>query len=301
LSSPRAGFVCLVGRPNSGKSTLTNTLVGEKVAITSTKPQTTRHTIRAIIDRNDSQLVLVDTPGIHRPRTLLGQRLNESVRDAYSSVDVIAMCLPADEKCGTGDAYIAKQIADAGAVKRVAIITKSDLGNRALMPERLLEVVKLAADHGFDWDEIVPVSAKSGDQTELLVSLLIKLVPEGTALYPSGQITDEPQEVMIAELIREAALEGVHDEMPHSIAVVVEEVIRKPDSKLVSIQAFLYVERPSQKSIIIGTGGARLKEIGTEARREIERYLGVPIYLDLRVKVAKEWQRDPKALDRLGF
>jgi len=243
----------------------------------------------------------VDTPGIHRPRTLLGQRLNESVRDAYSSVDVIAMCLPADEKCGTGDAYIAKQIADAGAVKRVAIITKSDLGNRALMPERLLEVVKLAADHGFDWDEIVPVSAKSGDQTELLVSLLIKLVPEGTALYPSGQITDEPQEVMIAELIREAALEGVHDEMPHSIAVVVEEVIRKPDSKLVSIQAFLYVERPSQKSIIIGTGGARLKEIGTEARREIERYLGVPIYLDLRVKVAKEWQRDPKALDRLGF
>ncbi len=301
MSSPRAGFVCLVGRPNSGKSTLTNTLVGEKVAITSTKPQTTRHTIRAIIDRNDSQLVLVDTPGIHRPRTLLGQRLNESVRDAYSSVDVIAMCLPADEKCGTGDAYIAKQIADAGAVKRVAIITKSDLGNRALMPERLLEVVKLAADHGFDWDEIVPVSAKSGDQTELLVSLLIKLVPEGTALYPSGQITDEPQDVMIAELIREAALEGVHDEMPHSIAVVVEEIIRKPDSKLVSIQAFLYVERPSQKSIIIGTGGARLKEIGTEARHEIERYLGVPIYLDLRVKVAKEWQRDPKALDRLGF
>jgi GTP-binding protein Era len=301
MSAARAGFICLVGRPNSGKSTLTNALVGEKVAITSTKPQTTRHTIRAIIDRGDSQLVLVDTPGIHRPRTLLGQRLNESVRDAYSSVDVIAMCLPADEKCGPGDTFIAKQIADAGAVKRVAIITKSDLGVKALMPERLLAAMKLATDNGFVWDEIIPVSAKSGDQTELLVSLLLKLVPEGGALYPSGQVTDEPEDVMIAELIREAALEGVRDELPHSIAVVVEEIGRKPDSRLINIQAFLYVERPSQKSIVIGTAGARLKEIGTAARREIERYLGAPVYLDLRVKVAKEWQRDPKALDRLGF
>jgi GTP-binding protein Era len=301
MSAARAGFICLVGRPNSGKSTLTNALVGEKVAITSTKPQTTRHTIRAIIDRGDSQLVLVDTPGIHRPRTLLGQRLNESVRDAYSSVDVIAMCLPADEKCGPGDTFIAKQIADAGAVKRVAIITKSDLGVKALMPERLLAAMKLATDNGFVWDEIIPVSAKSGNQTELLVSLLLKLVPEGSALYPSGQVTDEPEDVMIAELIREAALEGVRDELPHSIAVVVEEIGRKPDSRLINIQAFLYVERPSQKSIVIGTAGARLKEIGTAARREIERYLGAPVYLDLRVKVAKEWQRDPKALDRLGF
>jgi GTP-binding protein Era len=301
MSAARAGFICLVGRPNSGKSTLTNALVGEKVAITSTKPQTTRHTIRAIIDRGDSQLVLVDTPGIHRPRTLLGQRLNESVRDAYSSVDVIAMCLPADEKCGPGDTFIAKQIADAGAVKRVAIITKSDLGVKALMPERLLAAMKLATDNGFVWDEIIPVSAKSGNQTELLVSLLLKLVPEGSALYPSGQVTDEPEDVMIAELIREAALEGVRDELPHSIAVVVEEISRKPDSRLINIQAFLYVERPSQKSIVIGTAGARLKEIGTAARREIERYLGAPVYLDLRVKVAKEWQRDPKALDRLGF
>lgn len=301
MTAARSGFVCLVGRPNSGKSTLTNALVGEKVAITSTKPQTTRHTIRAVIDRGDSQLVLVDTPGIHRPRTLLGQRLNEAVREAYSSVDVIAMCLPADEKCGPGDDFIAKELAAAGSVKRVAVITKSDLGNRAVMPERLLEVVKLAADNGFEWDEIIPVSAKLGDQTELLVSLLIKLVPEGTALYPSGQITDEPEDVMIAELIREAALEGVRDELPHSIAVVVEDVTRTLDSKLINIQAFLYVERPSQKSIVIGTGGARLKEIGTEARREIERYLKAPVYLDLRVKVAKEWQRDPKALDRLGF
>jgi GTP-binding protein Era len=301
LSASRSGFVCLVGRPNSGKSTLTNALVGEKVAITSTKPQTTRHTIRAIIDRDDSQLVLVDTPGIHRPRTLLGQRLNESVRDAYGSVDVIAMCLPADERSGSGDAFIVKQIVDVGNVKRVAIITKSDLGVKALMPERLLEVMKLATDHGFVWDEIIPVSAKSGDQTELLVSLLIKLVPEGDALYPAGQVTDEPEDVMVAELIREAALEGVRDELPHSIAVVVEEITRKTDSRLIHIQAFLYVERPSQKSIVIGIAGARLKEIGSDARREIERYLGAPVYLDLRVKVAKEWQRDPKALDRLGF
>jgi len=254
-----------------------------------------------MINRGDSQLVIVDTPGVHRPRTLLGQRLNQAVRENYSAVDVIAMCLPADEEGGVGDAFIAKEIAEIKGSKRVAIVTKSDLAKKGAMPGRLLEVSKLATTHGFEWDEIIPVSAKSGDQIELLISVLLKLVPEGPPLYPSGQITDEPREVMIAELIREVALEGVRDELPHSIAVVVEEISERADSKVLDVQAFLYVERPSQKAIVLGTGGARLKEIGTRARHEIERYLNARVYLDLHVKVAKEWQRDPKALDRLGF
>ncbi len=301
MSNSRSGFVCLLGRPNSGKSTLINALAGEKIAITSDKPQTTRHAVRAMVNRGDSQLVIVDTPGVHRPRTLLGQRLNQAVRENYSAVDVIGMCLPADEEGGAGDAFIAKEIAEVKGSKRVAIVTKSDLAKKGAMPERLLEVSKLATSHGFEWDEIIPVSAKSGDQIELLISVLLKLVPEGPPLYPLAQVTDEPREAMIAELIREAALEGVHDELPHSIAVVIEEISNRPDSKVLDIRAFLYVERPSQKAIVLGTAGIRLKEIGIRARHEIERYLAARVYLDLHVKVAKEWQRDPKALDRLGF
>lgn len=301
MSGSRSGFVCLLGRPNSGKSTLINAMVGTKIAITSDKPQTTRHAVRAMVNRGDSQLVIVDTPGVHRPRTLLGQRLNQAVRENYSEVDVIAVCFPADEEGGAGDAFIAKEVAGIKGSRRIAIVTKSDLAKKGAMPERLVEVSKLATAHGFAWDEIIPVSAKSGDQIELLISILLKLVPEGPPLYPLDQLTDEPREVMIAELIREAALDGVRDELPHSIAVVIEEISERPDGKVLDIRAFLYVERPSQKAIVLGTAGARLKEIGTRARREIERYLAARVYLDLHVKVAKEWQRDPKALDRLGF
>jgi GTP-binding protein Era len=301
----RAGFACLVGRPNAGKSTLTNALVGEKVAITSSKPQTTRHTIRGIVNRPDAQLVLVDTPGLHRPRTLLGQRLNDLVRTTWAEVDVVGLCIPADQAVGPGDRFIAKELAGLGHAAKVAIVTKTDLVGREQVAQQLLTVAQLGAETGVDWAEIVPVSAVKGDQVGLLGDLMIGLLPEGPALYPDGELTDEPEQTMVAELIREAALEGVRDELPHSLAVVVEEMVpredRPADQPLLDVHAFVYVERPSQKSIVIGAGGARLREVGSTARRHIEALLGTPVYLDLHVKVAKDWQRDPRQLRRLGF
>lgn len=300
----RSGFACLVGRPNTGKSTLTNALVGQKVAITSSRPQTTRHTIRGVVNRDDAQLVLIDTPGLHRPRTLLGERLNESVKATFGEVDVIAMCLPADEAIGAGDQFIARQFADSR-VKKVAVVTKTDKVDRKALAEKLLAVAALATELGFEWSEVVPTSALSNDQVDLVGDLLCKYLPEGPRLYPEGELTDEPEAVLIAELIREAALEGVHDELPHSLAVVVEEVVprtdRPTDRPLTDVRAFLYVERDSQKAIVIGKKGERLKVVGTTARHSIEALLGTPIFLDLRVKVAKDWQSDPKALAHLGF
>ncbi len=302
----RSGFASIVGRPNVGKSTLTNAMVGEKVAITSSRPQTTRHVIRGIINQPDGQLVLVDTPGVHRPRTLLGERLNALVAETWSQVDVIVMCFPADEPIGPGDRFIATQIAAMGKTRKVAVVTKTDkVGDRQALGEQLLAVSKLGEELGFVWEEIVPVSATRGDQVTLLTDLLVSMLPDGPALYPEGDFTDEPEMVMIAELIREAALEGVEDELPHSIAVVVDEMGlregRAVDKPLMDIYAIVYVERESQKHIIIGKGGSRLKQVGTDARIGIASLLGVPVYLDLRVKIAKDWQRDPKQLDRLGF
>ena len=299
----RSGFACLVGRPNAGKSTLTNALVGEKVAITSSKPQTTRHTIRGIRTTDDAQLVLVDTPGLHRPRSLLGQRLNDLVRETLLSVDVIGFCLPSDQRIGPGDTYIAKDLDELRRVRRVpvvAIATKSDTVDRDRLAEHLVAIDGLG-----DWDAIIPCSAVSGEQVEQVAGLLASFLPESPALYPPDQVTDEPTLVMIAELVREAALEGVRDELPHSLAVQVEEVVaredRPEDDPLSDVRVNVYVERPSQKAIIIGRGGSRLREVGTQARAGIERLLGHRVYLDLHVKVAKDWQRDPKALDRLGF
>ena len=301
----RAGFACLVGRSNTGKSTLTNALVGEKIAITSSRPQTTRHTVRGIVHRPDAQLVLVDTPGLHKPRTLLGERLNDLVRATLAEVDVIGCCLPADERVGPGDRYIAAELARLGRTPAVAIVTKADLVTRERLAEALLAAQRLGADTGLEWAEVVPVSAIRGEQVDLLADLLIGRLPEGPPLYPAGELTDEPERVMVAELIREAALEGVHDELPHSIAVVVEEMAARPDRPperpLLDVLAFLYVERESQKGIVIGKGGARLRDVGATARRHIEALLGTPVHLDLRVKVAKDWQRDPKQLRRLGF
>jgi len=300
----RSGFACIVGRPNVGKSTLTNALVGEKVAITSSKPQTTRHAIRGIVNRPDAQLVLVDTPGLHRPRTLLGQRLNTVVRDTLTAVDVIGFCLPADEKVGPGDRFIAGELAEVRRGGRgtpiVAIVTKSDRVDRDRLAMHLMDVDKLG-----DWDEIVPTSAVRGEQVDVVADLLVAHLPPGPPLYPGGELTDEPEAVMIAELIREAALEGVRDELPHSLAVVVDEMTPREDrpehDPLLEIRVNVFVERPSQKAIVIGRGGARLKEVGTNARRGIEALLGQKVYLDLHVKVAKDWQRDPKQLQRLGF
>ncbi|WP_068396283.1 GTPase Era [Kribbia dieselivorans] len=299
-----AGFACLVGRPNAGKSTLTNALVGEKVAITSSKPQTTRHTIRGIVTTDTAQLVLVDTPGLHKPRTLLGERLNDLVRETLLGVDVIGFCLPSDQRIGPGDTFIARELAELQLAKRVpvvAIATKSDTVPRDRLAEHLIAIDQLG-----DWAAIVPCSATQGRQVDDVRDLLISHLPASPGpLYPPDQLTDEPDEVMIAELVREAALEGVRDELPHSLAVVVEEVTeragRPDDAPLLDVRVNVFVERDSQKAIIIGRGGARLREVGTNARAGIERVLGQRVYLDLHVKVAKDWQRDPKQLNRLGF
>ncbi|MEU0839319.1 GTPase Era [Streptomyces sp. NPDC005962] len=301
----RSGFACFVGRPNAGKSTLTNALVGTKVAITSNRPQTTRHTVRGIVHRPDAQLVLVDTPGLHKPRTLLGERLNDVVRTTWSEVDVIGFCLPADQKLGPGDRFIAGELAGIKKTPKVAIVTKTDLVEPQQLAQQLLAIDRLGKELGFEWAEIVPVSAVGDQQVGLLADLLVPLLPEGPTLYPEGDLTDEPEQVMVAELIREAALEGVRDELPHSIAVVVEEMLpredRPADKPLLDIHANLYIERPSQKGIVIGPKGRRLKDVGSKSRKHIEALLGTPVFLDLHVKVAKDWQRDPKQLRRLGF
>jgi len=307
-SSPppfRSGFASFVGRPNAGKSTLTNALVGTKVAITSSRPQTTRTVVRGIVHRPDAQLVLVDTPGLHKPRTLLGERLNDLVKSTWAEVDVVAVCFPANEKIGPGDRFIVKELAKVRRTTRVAVATKTDLATPEQLGEHLLSIARLGEETKTDWAEIVPVSAKSGSQVSLLEDLLVGMMPDGPPLYPDGDLTDSPEEAIVAELIREAALEGVRDELPHSIAVVVEEMgLRedRPEGKpLLDIHANLFVERSSQKGIVIGHQGSRLREVGTQARKQIEALLGTPVYLDLHVKIAKDWQRDPKQLRRLGF
>jgi GTPase len=301
----RAGFTCLVGRPNTGKSTLINALVGTKVAITSSRPQTTRHTIRGIVTRPNAQLVLVDTPGLHRPRTLLGERLNDLVRSTLAEVDVIGVCLPADEKIGPGDRFIAAELAKVPRTPVLALVTKTDKVSKAALTQQLLAVERLGRDAGREFVEIVPVSALRREQVDVVSDLLIARLPPGPPLYPEGELTDEPEQVMVAELIREAALEGVRDELPHSLAVVVDEMgprrSRPPDRPLLDIYATVFVERPSQKAIVIGAGGSRLRAVGIEARRHIEALLGTPVYLDVHVTVAKDWQRDPRQLRKLGF
>ncbi len=299
----RAGFACLVGRPNAGKSSLTNALVGQKVAIISSKPQTTRHTIRGIANSETAQLILVDTPGLHKPRTLLGQRLNDLVRETLLEVDAIGFCLPADQRVGPGDAYIAKELAELQLAKRrpvVAIATKIDLVDKQRLAEHLIAIDQLG-----DWAAIIPCSAVRGDQVSEVAAVLSSYLPVSPMLYPEGVLTDEPNIIMIAELVREAALEGVRDEMPHSLAVVVDEMLpregRPESSPLLDLRVNVFVERSSQKAIIIGKGGSRLREVGTNARKGIEALLGQRVYLDLHVKVAKDWQRDPKQLQRLGF
>ncbi|WP_407703316.1 GTPase Era [Tessaracoccus antarcticus] len=302
----RSGFACFVGRPNAGKSTLTNALVGQKIAIASSKPQTTRHAVRGIVTREDGQLVLIDTPGLHRPRTLLGERLNDLVRETWAEVDVVGVCLPCDQRIGPGDRYIVSQIAELrNKPKIVVLATKTDLVSKARVLSHLVDVGKLGEELGIEWADVIPCSATEDDQLDVVADVLMGLLPEGPMYYPDGEITDEPEETLIAELIREAALEGVRDELPHSIAVMIDEIIpradRPEDKPLLDVFATLVVERDSQKGIVIGHRGSRLKEIGTEARQQINRLLGTPVHLSLHVKVLKEWQRDSKHLNRLGF
>ena len=297
----RAGFVSIVGRPNVGKSTLTNALVGRKIAITSGRPETTRHNIRGIVHGEGYQLVLVDTPGYHRPRTLLGKRLNDMVREALSEVDVVLFCLPADQRIGPGDQFIARELRG---IKRpiIAVATKCDAVPRERVMKHLLSIEKLG-----EWAAIVPVSSVEGKGIDHLREVLAQTVPLSPPLYPDGDVTDESRDTLIAEFIREAALEGVRDELPHSLAVQVEEIIERPRREgddrppMLDIHVNVYVERDSQKAIIIGRKGSRLKQIGTQARAHIEELLGRRVYLDLHVRTAKDWQSDPKMLGRLGF
>lgn len=293
----RSGFVTFVGRPNVGKSTLTNALVGEKIAITSEKPQTTRRAIRGIVNRPAGQLVVVDTPGLHRPRTLLGQRLNDLVEDVLGDVDVIAFCAPATEKVGPGDRRIAESLNGYPRARKVAVVTKTDAASREQITERLIEVDALRED----WDAIIPLSALTGEQLGVLSDELLALMPTGPALYDADVVTDETTEDRIAEIIREAALGDAREELPHSIAVVVQDIAEREDSDLTDVFADIVVERDSQKAIIIGRKGQRLRDVGAASRAGIEELLGRRVYLSLHVRVAKEWQRDPKQLGRLGF
>lgn len=296
MSEHKSGFVSFVGRPNVGKSTLTNALVGEKIAITSSKPQTTRRAIRGIVHRPNGQIILVDTPGLHRPRTLLGQRLNDLVDSTLGDVDVIGFCVPANEKIGPGDTFISDSLKDFRRAKLVAIVTKCELVSKTQLADQLFAVNELRA-----WDAVVPVSALGDEQLDVLADVLIGLLPDSPALYPEDAVTDESIEARICELIREAALEGVHDELPHSLAVTLDEMSVREDKPITDIHANVWVERDSQKAIVIGKGASRIKEVGATSRKEIEKLLGMKVFLDIRVKVAPDWQRDPKQLGRLGF
>jgi GTP-binding protein Era len=274
-----------------------NALVGAKVAITSSRPQTTRRVVRGIVHRPDAQLVIMDTPGLHKPRTLLGERLDSLARSVLTEVDVIGFCVSAPQPVGTGDAYLARELDGLRDKPVVAILTMTDLASQEQVMQQLVAVTELG-----EWADVVPVSAVTGFGLDVLEEVLIGKLPVGRPLYPDGELTDEPEQVMVAELIREAALEGVRHELPHSIAVVVEEMGPRPGREdLTDVHALMYLERPSQKPIMLGPGGARLQAVGTRARHRIEALLGTKVYLDLHIKIAKDWQRDPKQLRRLGF
>lgn len=302
MSEFRSGFVAIVGRPNTGKSTLVNALVGSKIAITSPHPNTTRHAIRGIVNRPDFQAIVVDTPGIHKPKTLLGHRLNAVVGESLDSVDVIIMCIPADEVSGSGDQFIIDEVNKHPRSKKIAVITKTDLVNKAELAQRLMGIVELAKD--FTWDEIIPVSAVIHDQIDLLSSLIGASLKPGPEFYPKDMVSDQPQEKWICELIREAALRDARQELPHSITVTIDEMSERGEQDnrpFYDIHATIHIERDSQRAILLGHQGERLKDIGTRARADIERILSARVFLGLHIKVSKEWQKNPKLLERLGF
>ena len=302
MSEFRSGFVAIVGRPNTGKSTLINALVGSKIAITSPHPNTTRYAIRGILNRPEFQAVLVDTPGLHKPRTLLGQRLNAVVSDSLDSVDTIMMCLPADESSSGGDEFIAAEVAKFPRARKYAIITKTDLVAKDKLALRLTSIMALAK--GFAWDEIIPVSAAIHEQIDLLSDLIGQSLPVGPEYYPREMVSDQAQSQIICELIREAALRDVIQELPHSITVTIDEMSEREEKgsrPFFDIHATIHVERDSQRGILLGHQGERLKDIGTRARKDVERVMNARIFLGLHVKVSKDWQRDPKLLEKLGF
>jgi GTP-binding protein Era len=300
--SHKSAFVAIVGRPNTGKSTLINALVGEKVAITSHHPNTTRSTIRGILTEPGFQFVFVDTPGVHKPKTLLGGALNIMVEEGLDSVDIAMMCIPTVEKIGSGDEYIARSIAAKKDSKKICVITMIDMVDKSKVPEQLIAATDLAKRCGFEWDEIVPLSAKTDLQVDTLLKVLEKYAPEGPAYYPEEMKSDRDRDAVLADLIREAAIFELFEEVPHSVAVTIDDFEKRENKKnFFDIHASIIVERDSQKGILIGKGGAHLKAIGSRARAEIEKYLGARIFLDIQVKVIPNWQSDSKALSKLGF
>ena len=299
MSDFKAGFIAIVGRPNTGKSTLVNALVGTKIVITSHHPNTTRNPIRGIINRDSFQMIVVDTPGMHKPKTALGTRLNSMVNENINSTDAVVLCLPANEDIGAGDEYIAKQIK--GRQEVFLVVTKVDTVSKSELAAKLVLVTEFAQKVGQEKAEIIPISAKNLEQTDLLLNLLANKLPASPALYPTDINTDQVQELMFADLIREAAIEELYEELPHSVMVTIEEMGERDNGKIFDISATLHVERDSQKGIIIGPQGSKLKAIGSLARKSIENLVGMQVFLQIHVKVSKEWQKDPKLLAKLGF
>ena len=294
----RAGFVAVVGRPNVGKSTLVNALVGKKIVITSRHPNTTRNPIRGIITRDNYQIIVVDTPGVHKPKTLLGNRLNEMVVENIDGVDVAVLCLPVDEPIGAGDEYVIRQIEKS---KIIIALTKVDLASKESVVAKLAEIDEFTKKLSFNYEEVIPISAKKNQQIEILESEISKRLSESPQLYPSDMDTDQANEMIVSEFIREAAIEGTFQEVPHSIVITIEELKKRENKDLIDVRATIHVERDSQKPMLIGKHGSKLKEIGTKARIEIENYLKSKVYLSLHVKVSKDWQKDPKSLAKFGF
>jgi len=299
MNSFKAGFVAVVGRPNTGKSTLVNALVGSKIVITSHHPNTTRNPIRGIVNRDNYQIILVDTPGMHKPKTALGTRLNSMVSENIDSTDGIILCLPADEEIGAGDEYIVKQIKSGQSL--FLVVTKIDLISKPELAAKLSNLNDFVVRLSLTKAEIIPISAKNLDQTELLLELLSNSMPDSPALYPKDINTDQAQELMMADLIREAAIAELYEELPHSVMVTIDESGQRESGNIFDVVATLHVERDSQKGIIIGPQGSKLKAIGTLARKSIEHLVGMKVFLQIHVKVSKEWQKDPKMLARLGF
>ena len=291
----RSGFVAMIGRPNAGKSTLVNAIVGHKIAITSDTAQTTRHRFNAVLTRPEFQLVMVDTPGLHKPHDALGEELNESAIKGLEGIDAAAFLLDCSKPFGRGDAWVVRQV-QASKAKKILVLTKTDL-----VDDETVEAQRQAAFEAGKWDSVVALSALTGENVEGFIQAVAELMPEGPMWFPADMDTDQSIEVIVAEFIREKILRSFFDEVPHAVGVAVEEMEYVKKSDLERIYATIYVEHDSQNGIIIGKKGSALKRIGTEARNDLEQFLGSKVFLDLRVKVRKNWRRDLNQIRRFGY